>query len=95
MLSALSMKLSEIQRQAMQARMSLIMGAQNFDRLFLGAVFEEILDGILFVFARTEGLAAEIEERFALHLSIIAAQITGLPVEFVEVLPVELRQQDG
>jgi hypothetical protein len=34
MLSALSMKLSEIQQQAMQARMSLIVGAQNFDRLF-------------------------------------------------------------
>ncbi|MEI9922758.1 MAG: hypothetical protein WDN50_03530 [Bradyrhizobium sp.] len=85
------MKLFEIQQQAMQARMSLIVGAQNFDRLFMGAVFDEVVDQGLFVFARIEGLAAEIEERFALHLSIIAAQITGLPVEFVEVLPAELR----
>jgi hypothetical protein len=89
------MKLTEIQQQAIQARTSLIVGAQNFDRLFMGAVFEEVADGVLFVFAKTEGLAAEIKERFALHLSIVAAQITGLPVEFVEVLPAELRSADG
>jgi hypothetical protein len=81
------MKLSEVHQQAIQARMSLIVGAQNFDRLFLGAIFEEVADGILYVFARTEGVANEIEERFALHLTIVASQVTGLPVDFVEVHP--------
>src|ERR1700733_1986618 len=52
-----------------------------------GAVFEEVVERMLFVFARTEAVAGEIEERFALHLSIVASQITGLPVELVEVLP--------
>jgi hypothetical protein len=86
------MKLGTIHQQAIQARMSLIVGAQNFDRLFLGAVFEKIADRILYVFARTEGIATEIEERFALHLAIVASQITSLPVEFVEVHPHALRQ---
>jgi hypothetical protein len=57
-------------------------------------IFEEVTDRILYVFARTEGFATEIEERFALHLAIIASQITGLPVEFVEVHPHALRQPD-
>ncbi|MET4802811.1 hypothetical protein [Bradyrhizobium sp. LB11.1] len=87
------MKLSEVQQQAIQARMSLIVGAQNFDRLFLGAAFEEVADCILYMSARTEALAGEIEERFALHLSIVAGQITGLPVEFVQVMPLDLRQK--
>ena len=87
------MKLTEIQQQAMQARMSLIVGAETYDRLFLGAVFSEVQKGVLYCFVRTEELAAEIEENFALHISIIASKIVRLPVEFVQVLPDELRER--
>jgi hypothetical protein len=87
------MKLSEIQQQAIQARISQIVGAENYDRLFVGVVFSEVADGILYAFAPTECLAADIEKRFALHLSIVAGQITGLPVEFVQVLPAELQRR--
>ncbi len=72
--------------------MNLIMGVTTYDRLFLGANFDEVADNILYVFARTEELAAEIEENYALHLSIVASQITGAPVEFMQVLPERLRQ---
>jgi hypothetical protein len=51
----------------------------------------EVQKGILFCFAKTEELAAEIEEKFALHISIIASQIVHIPVEFVQVFPEELR----
>lgn len=88
------MKLDLVQQQAIQARMNLIVGATTFDRLFLGATFDEVADKILYVFAHTEKLAAEIEEKYALHLSIVARQITGRPVEFVQVLPERLRQCD-
>jgi hypothetical protein len=87
------MKLSEIQQQAIQARISQIVGAENYDRLFVGVVFSEVADRILYAFAPTECLAADIEERFALHLSIVAGQITGLPAEFVQVLPAELQHR--
>lgn len=86
------MKVGQVQQQAIQARMNLIVGAATFDQLFLGATFDEVADKILYVFARTEKLAAEIEENYALHLSIVASQITGAPVEFVQVLPERLRQ---
>jgi hypothetical protein len=36
------MKLSEIQQQAIQARISQIVGAENYDRLFVGVVFSEV-----------------------------------------------------
>jgi hypothetical protein len=56
--------------------MSLIVSAQNCDRLLLGAAFEAVVDRG-FAFARIEAVAHEIEERFALHLSIIARRIAG------------------
>jgi hypothetical protein len=87
------MKLSEVQQQAIQARIGQIVGGDNYDRLFAGVVFSEAADRILFAFAPNEAFAADIEERFALHLSIVAGQITGLPVEFVQVLPVQLQQR--
>jgi hypothetical protein len=73
--------------------MSMIVGAENYDRLFLGAEFSEVDDKILYVFAPSESLAAEIEEQFSLHLSIVAGQVAGVPVEFVQVLPAELQRQ--
>jgi hypothetical protein len=85
------MKLNEVQQQAIQARMGLIVGAENYDRLFAGAVFDEVDDRVFYVFARTESLAEEIEEGFSHHLSTVAGQITGLQVDFVMVLPVQLR----
>jgi nitrogen regulatory protein PII-like uncharacterized protein len=84
-------KLTELQQQAMEARMSLIVGAETYDRLFLGAVFCEVQKGVLICFAKTEELAAEMEETFALHISIIASEIIRIPVEFVQVFPEELR----
>jgi hypothetical protein len=61
--------------------------------LFAGVVFSEVADRILYAFAPNEAFAADIEERFALHLSIVAGQITGVPVDFVQVLPAELRHE--
>jgi hypothetical protein len=47
------MKLTEIQ-QAIQARISLIVGAENYDRLFLGSEFSEVEKGFLYCFAQFE-----------------------------------------
>jgi Sec-independent protein secretion pathway component TatC len=60
--------------------------------MFVGVTFSEVIDQVLFAFAPSEALAADIEERFALHLSVVAGQITGLPVTFVQVLPAELHR---
>jgi hypothetical protein len=89
------MKLTEIQQQAVQARMNMILGAEEYDRLFLDVIFSEVIGGVLYAFAQSETLAAEIEDKYALHLSIVVGQIAGTPVEFVQFLSAELHQHHG
>jgi hypothetical protein len=69
------MQLTPVQDQAITARMALIVGAMTFDRLFAGVRFDELDGDILFVYAKDEETAAEMEDTFALHISIIAADI--------------------
>jgi hypothetical protein len=69
------MQLTEIQNHALQARMALIVGAKTFDRLFAGFHLEETERPLLYVFARDEETAAELEDNYALHISIAASGI--------------------
>jgi hypothetical protein len=81
------MKLSVIQQQTTEARMALVVGAEQYDRLFLSFQCTELEGDILFVDALDEDCAAEIEDRFSLHISIVAAEILERNVAAVVVLP--------
>jgi hypothetical protein len=81
------MKLTTIEDLAIQAGTALIVGAKTFDRLFAGIRFDEIDGPLLYVFAKDDGAAAEIEDNYSLHISIIASKITGREIELVVVLP--------
>jgi len=81
------MRLSIVQQHAIEARMALIVGAEQYDRLFLGFQCTELEGDILFVDALDEDCAAEIEDRFSLHISIIAGEILGAEIAAVVVLP--------
>jgi hypothetical protein len=81
------MNLTEIQDQAIQARMALVVGAKVYDRLFAGVRFDELDGDILFVYAKTERRADEIEDKFSMHISIIASKILDREVNIVMVLP--------
>jgi len=81
------MKLSAIQQQAIEARMALIAGAEQYDRLFLGFQCTELEGDILFVDALDEDCAAEIEDRFSLHISISAGEVLHAEIAAVVVLP--------
>jgi hypothetical protein len=67
--------------------MALIVGAKEFDRLFLGVQFSEVDGDILFVYALDEDRAAEIEDSYGLHISIIATDILRREIAIVMVLP--------
>ena len=86
------MHLTFVEDQAIAARMALIVGTITFDRLFAGARFDEVDGDILFVYARDEETAAEMEDSFALHISIIATQILKREICIVLVLPKQLVQ---
>jgi hypothetical protein len=63
------MKISLVQDQAIAARMALVVGADNFDRLFRGISFDEFDGTVLYAYAADEYRAAEIEDTFSLHIS--------------------------
>jgi hypothetical protein len=82
-----AMHLTLVQALAIAARMALIVGAEEFDRLFLGVQFSEVDGDILFVYALDEDRAAEMEDSYALHISIIAKDILKREISIVMVLP--------
>jgi hypothetical protein len=55
--------------------------------LFLGVQFSEVDGDILFVYALDEDRAAEMEDKYALHISIIATDILKQEIAIVMVLP--------
>jgi hypothetical protein len=81
------MEITEVQNLAIQARMALIVGAKTFDRLFAGIRFDEVDGPLLYAYARDEQSAEEIEDSYALHISIIASQILEQEIDVVVVMP--------
>jgi hypothetical protein len=81
------MQLTDVQDQAIQARMALIVGATIFDRLFAGIRFDETDGPLLYVYAKDEETAAEIEDNFSLHIANLATGILKQEVEIVVVMP--------
>jgi len=81
------MILTPAQDQAITARIALIVGDTTFDRLFSGVRFDEVDGDILYAYAKNEETAAEMEDRFALHISIVATDILQREVGIVLVLP--------
>jgi hypothetical protein len=86
------MRLTFVEDQAITARMAMIVGAATFDRLFAGARFDETDGDILYVYAKDEETAAEMEDSFALHISIIATEILKRKIGIVLVLPRQLAE---
>ena len=81
------MKLSQVEDQAIQARMALIVGAKTFDRLFTGIRFGETDGSMLYAYAKNEDVASEIEDEFSLHIATVASKIIGREIELVVVMP--------
>ncbi|WP_158670517.1 hypothetical protein [Bradyrhizobium guangdongense] len=88
------MIVTEVQDQAIAARMALIVGADRFDQLFRAVRFDEVDGDILYVYARDEDAAAEVEDEFALHISIIASKILDRQINVVRVLPRQLMKPE-
>ena len=81
------MKLTEIQNLTIQARLASVLGASEFDRVFSGVRFAEADGPLLYVYARDESTAAEIEDDFALLIADIAGRILKQGIDVVVVRP--------
>lgn len=81
------MELTLIQDFAIQARVAGVLGARVFDQVFAGVRFAEVDGPLLYIYARDEVAAAEIEDDFALLIVDVASAILRHQVELVVVLP--------
>ena len=81
------MQLTQIQDFAIQARVASVIGATVFDRVFAGTRFAEIDGPLLYVYARDEACAGEIEDDFSLMIADVASRILRREIELVVVLP--------
>lgn len=81
------MRISLVEEQAITARMAMVVGAEEFDRLFLGVQFGGIEGDILYAYCPDAELAEEMEEKYSLHISVIASEILKRKVGIVMVLP--------
>jgi hypothetical protein len=81
------MELTTTQDFAIQARLAAVIGAAVFDRVFAGVKFAETDGPLLYVYARDEDCAVEIEDDFSLLIADTASRILQREVELVVVLP--------
>lgn len=81
------MQLTEVQDYAIHARVAAVIGAKEFDRVFAGVRFAEVDGTLLYVYAKDEATAADIEDDFALLIADIASRILKQNIDVVVVLP--------
>ena len=80
-------KITDIQDQAIHARLAGAMGAEIYDRLFASVRFDGIDGTMLCASASDEDVAAEIEDEFALHIAAIASLVLKKQIDIVVVMP--------
>jgi hypothetical protein len=81
------MLLSKEENYAVQAKLNLMLGAQEYDSLFLGFECGELIEDIVHVYIRSEYQAAKIETRYTPHVALAVESVIRKPVKRVNVLP--------
>jgi hypothetical protein len=81
------MQLTDTQDFAIQALVAQVIGRALFDRVFCGVRFAEIDGPLLYVYAKDEECAAELEDDFSLLIVDIASRTLKRDIDLVVVLP--------
>lgn len=76
---------TEAQQLAIQAKLNQILGAEDYDRMFLEFRIEDIEGEMLHAFARSEYQASQIESRYGRHVAIAVESVIGRPITQVTV----------
>jgi hypothetical protein len=85
------MKPTDIQQFAIQAKLSLRLGARVFDAVFAGIEIAGLSNGEMRVLARSERCANVIEQNYLGILAVIVESILKRPVRFVTVTSKNVR----
>ncbi len=80
------MRPSEVQQLAMQAKLNMYMGAEAFDRVFMGAEFTHAAHGVLYVKVRSEYNAHQLNRKYVNLLASVCEDILGERIAFVDII---------
>ena len=83
---------SKAQQQAIEARLNFALGAETYDRLFLGFSCGGVENDVVEVFVETEDTAAIVGAQYAWHVAVAVESVLKKPVKHVTVLPKNLSQ---
>ena len=76
---------TDAQQLAIQARLNQSLGAEDYDRMFLGFHIEDIENDALFAHARSEYQANQIETHYGRQLAAVVESVIGQPIARVTV----------
>ena len=78
---------TKFQQQAIEAKLNFMLGAEEYDRLFLGFVCGPLSDNVVSLFVETEDRASVITTEYSWHVAVIVESVLKTPVKSVNVLP--------
>jgi len=84
------MQPSKAQQQAIEAKLNFVLGADTYDRLFLGFICGGVDDDTVDVFVRDEETATIVGTEYSWHVAVIVENVLRRPVRRVNVLPKNL-----
>jgi hypothetical protein len=76
----------EIQQQAIQARLNYFLGADEYDRLFVGFEILHIENEVL-TLGVLAACATEVQDKYSWHIAIVAETLLRQAIRNVRVIP--------
>jgi hypothetical protein len=78
---------SKAQQHAIEARLNFALGAETYDRLFLGFVCGAVKNEMVDVFVQNEDTAAIVGTEYSWHVAVVVESVLKKSVRRVNVLP--------
>jgi hypothetical protein len=83
---------SKAQQQAIEAKLNFALGADTYDRLFLGFICGRVDNDIVDVYVQNEETAAIVGTGYSWHVAVVVESVMKKTVKRVNVLPRNLSQ---
>ena len=83
---------SKAQQQAIEAKLNFALGAETYDRLFLGFICGDVDNDTVDIFVQNEDTAAIVCTGYSWHVAVVVESVMRKSIKCVNVLPKNLSQ---
>jgi hypothetical protein len=81
-------KPQKVQQQAIEARLNYLLGADEYDRLFVGFEILHIKNEVLTLSVRS-ACTREVQEHYSWHIAIVTEALLRQAIRKVNVIPID------